>query len=238
MKSPLASYDKARWVLLVMIIMTAVNMVLDVVGSDSFYVDSLMLPYSFFWTSIGGSIFGVLLLGLYLVCYILSKKKGAWMVVGLVLFIVDIVWLLFSMLVSIPNYGVGSALYIYGLSFIIHIVVLVFLILGVKNRKTATAPAQPMPVMQNPGYQAPMNGDPMNGAPMNGTPMNQPPVYTIYNTPAAPEVPGAQDAPTIQETPFNVQTPTIEETPFNAEAPAAGEAPYQAENSAQQNQEF
>ena len=75
-RTPTAIYDMARIALIAIIIATALNMVMDILGSETFYVDSLMLPYSLFWVTTGGSIVAVLILGVYLLCYFLSKKNG------------------------------------------------------------------------------------------------------------------------------------------------------------------
>ena len=83
-RTPTVIYDMARIALIAIIIATALNMVMDILGSETFYVDSLVLPYSLFWVTTGGSIVAVLILGVYLLCYFLSKKNGAWMVSALI----------------------------------------------------------------------------------------------------------------------------------------------------------
>lgn len=164
-RTPTAIYDMARIALIAIIIATALNMVMDILGSETFYVDSLMLPYSLFWATTGGSIVAALILGVYLLCYFLSKKNGAWMVSALVLFSIDCVWLIITLVSSLGENGVGVTLLLFALPIVIHVLVLIALIAGVKNRKAATLSFEEKLKMlgseaQAPNYQAPVNQAP------------------------------------------------------------------------------
>lgn len=164
-RTPTAIYDMARIALIAIIIATALNMVMDIFGSETFYVDSLMLPYSLFWVTTGGSIVAVLILGVFLLCYFLSKKNGAWMVSALVLFSIDCVWLIITLVSSLGENGVGVTLLLFALPIVIHVLVLIALIAGVKNRKAATLSFEEKLKMlgseaQTPNYQAPVNQAP------------------------------------------------------------------------------
>lgn len=191
-RTPTAIYDMARIALIAIIIATALNMVMDILGSDTFYVDSLMLPYSLFWVTTGGSIVAVLILGVYLVCYFLSKKNGAWMVSALVLFSIDCVWLIISIVSGISDHGAGVTMLIFALPIVFHVLVLIALIAGVKNRKEATTSfeeklkmlgSQPQaPAYQVPPYQAPLDQAPNYQAPDYQAPVNQAPPYPVEDS--------------------------------------------------------
>ncbi len=127
-------YKSARGSLLSMILFSLLNIVLLICGSDTMFLFSATLPYLI-------SVFGVvsevtpiaviavcislLILSAYLVCWILSKKHYAWMIVALVFFVIDsLVMLGFYLL-----FWDMSAI----LDIIIHALLLFYLIMGVVN---------------------------------------------------------------------------------------------------------
>lgn len=129
----LQQYNIARSNLLLMIILTVVNIVLLAVGADTMLLFSATVPYYVaafgIFSEIGqliaaGIAIAAVILALYLLCWIFSKKHYGWMVAALVLFILD----------SIAMVG----LYIWAedfsgiLDLLIHIWVLYYLIIGVR----------------------------------------------------------------------------------------------------------
>ena len=126
-------FNSARSNLLLVVILTLINMVLLVVGSDSMMLFSATIPY---WAMlvgivsvagpffIGGIAVGVILLGIYFACWFFSKKHYGWMIAALVLFIIDTIFLagLYLLIGDVSGW----------LDIIIHIWVLYYLIMGVK----------------------------------------------------------------------------------------------------------
>ncbi|MBQ6717944.1 MAG: hypothetical protein IJN22_03505 [Clostridia bacterium] len=123
----------ARSNLLLMIILTVVNIVLLAVGADTMLLFSATVPYyvaafgifsEISQLIVAGLAIAAVILVLYLICWIFSKKHYGWMIAALVLFILD----------SIAMIG----LYIWAedfsgiLDLVIHIWVLYYLIIGVR----------------------------------------------------------------------------------------------------------
>ncbi|MCR5664664.1 MAG: hypothetical protein K6G17_07325 [Oscillospiraceae bacterium] len=133
-KSPSHYYNLARNTLLGVILFTALNCVLYLLQSDSYYVVSIRLAYMLFEPEALGIVLPALILAAYVAAYILSKKKGLWLIVGLVLFALDTLVVAF-LLISLLDYP--EAIFNLGVDLLAHIVILVLLFLGVKNRKAA-----------------------------------------------------------------------------------------------------
>ena len=129
-------YKTARNNLLLMLILTVINIILYLVGSDTMMLFSATVPY---FGVIIGSVSGsqiffifcaciaVAILILYLLCWILSKDHYGWMIVALVLFIIDTLAMIGMYL------GMGEISGI--LDVVIHVWVLYYLIIGVKYGK-------------------------------------------------------------------------------------------------------
>ncbi len=126
------NYNKARSNLLLMIVLTAVNIVLLIAGSDSMLLFSASIPYFAVAFPVilempelmmAGVIVAVISLLLYLLCWIFSKKRSGWMVVALVLFILDTVAMAFFYILAEEVGGL--------LDVIFHVWVLVYLIQGI-----------------------------------------------------------------------------------------------------------
>ena len=105
-------YKTARYNLLLMLVLTAVNIALLFFGSDRMLLFSATVPYI---SVIYGSVFSwvfeneiyfmlgiavaAVLIALYLICFIFSKKRVGFMVAALVMFVLDIaamVWMYIS----------------------------------------------------------------------------------------------------------------------------------------------
>lgn len=119
-KTPLMTYNTARANLLLVVVFTAVNLVLTLVSADMYFLFSATVPQ--FILSLGYAMENSVLLtvcaviaflgcGVYLLCWLLSKKHRAWMVVSLVLFALDTLvslWMLTldtSMLIDVAIHG-------------------------------------------------------------------------------------------------------------------------------------
>ena len=91
-------FKSARSNLLIVIILTVVNIALLIGGSETFMLFSASIPYyavglPAIWGEyelfLVGCVLAAIILALYLVCWLLSKKRPGWLVVALVMFIVD-----------------------------------------------------------------------------------------------------------------------------------------------------
>lgn len=133
-QTPAMKYNTARSNLLLVVAFTAINLVLTVLESDMYFVFSASVPLIL--TMIGGElatifateapyiisiVAAVAIIGIYLLCYFLSKKGRGWMIAALVLFSLDSLFLLLNI----------SADAVIDLLF--HAWVLYYLIVGVKN---------------------------------------------------------------------------------------------------------
>lgn len=111
-------YNTGRSVLLLTLLFTVLNCVILAAGGDSYYLYSLMMPYRiiFYGLYLTGKLpadyyeptetqfldpglfyaalaVSAVIIALFLISYILSKKKVGWLVLGLVMFAVDCVYL-------------------------------------------------------------------------------------------------------------------------------------------------
>lgn len=135
-RSPVGAYQRARGALLIMIIMTAVNCLMDLIGSDMYYLVSVsvFLAYWFFSPDAFGILLPVAILVPWLLAWLLSKRRGGWMIVGLILVCLDTAVSLVFLVVFLAGGGY-EALPLLIMNLVVHIVVLVVVALGVKNRR-------------------------------------------------------------------------------------------------------
>lgn len=139
-------YNGSRGNLLLVVIATAINVLLLITGSGTYFLFSASVPYVI--TDLGMYLCGMypkdayagdevflskgvlavfviiaaLIVGLYLLCYFLSKKRVGWLIASLVLFCFDTVFMVW-------NYGINQS---FILDYIFHAWVIVSLILGVR----------------------------------------------------------------------------------------------------------
>jgi len=102
-----------RGTLLAVVVLTLINLVLLVLNQDTYFLFSASVPYylTFFgklmdngfepwpWTvngtyTISALVVAAVILILFLLCWLLSKKRSVWLTVGFVLFVVDTVALI------------------------------------------------------------------------------------------------------------------------------------------------
>ena len=131
-KSPQRIYENARYAILGLILFTVLNIVLYYTGSDTYYVATVFLSYFLvaMLENAAGLVLAALVLAPYVLCFFLSKKKYAWMIVALVLVCIDTLVLLLLLLA----FGVVGA---FALDILFHILAIVMLAIGVKNGKAA-----------------------------------------------------------------------------------------------------
>lgn len=151
-------FASSRYNLLLVIALTALNLILYLTNSDSMLLFSATIPYVSFGIgsemlasglgSVGDTLGVVLIciaigvLALYFVCWLLSKKHYGWMITALVIFSLDTLFLVAMYLVAGDSSGI--------VDFAIHIWVLYYLISGVRNgHKLKTLPEELPPLQED-----------------------------------------------------------------------------------------
>ena len=157
----MSKYNAARMNLLLVVAFTAINLVMLATGSGSYFLFSATVPYiitvigmmmcgmlpeefyegmegiffideSFFYITLAIS---VLILALYLLCWIFSKKKSVWLTIALVLFAIDTV-------VMFLYYGIALDMI---LDIVFHGWVIWILVSGINaNKKLKNLPEEPV----------------------------------------------------------------------------------------------
>lgn len=126
----LVQMKAARVNLLLVVILTAINIIMYASGSDNMFLFSATIPYSIaeagmLTETVQISVIGIVFALLYLVCWGMSKRHYGWMIAALVIFSIDTVaWAGICILV-----GDISGIF----DFLIHVLVLYYLIVGVIN---------------------------------------------------------------------------------------------------------
>lgn len=97
----LQQYSSGRVTLVAVLLLTVINVVLMITGSDRYFLFSASVPYylTAFGMAFDGSgigtftltalVISAVILAVYLVCWLLAKKRPGWLTAALVLFIVD-----------------------------------------------------------------------------------------------------------------------------------------------------
>ena len=157
-------FQSARSNLLIALILTLVNIVLYAVGSTTYFLFSISLPYYLF--DLADPLFiiiPVVVLAFYLCCYLFSKKKPGLMVAALIAFILDCIFLVgYSiLLMQVPELGITPADFI--IDYLTHIWLLFYLIRGAKY-------AKPYRLIREGGMQAVANADMVNTVPAETIP--------------------------------------------------------------------
>lgn len=132
-RSPVTKYRAARWILFAIVILTITSILLYITEADSSrFVLSLMLSLVYAaQETIGGYIVAAVFTGLFFICWLFSKRRGGWLIVALVLYIIDCLYTVLILL-SVDD---GMSLMF---DLIARAVVIVLLIIGIKNRRVGT----------------------------------------------------------------------------------------------------
>lgn len=154
----LAQYRVARTELIMVLVLTAVNVLSLIFNSSFYFLFSLTVPYlsvgyGVAFTSeyglpafmIAGIVFAALIVGVYIVLYVLSKKKAGCLTAILVLFGIDTVAVIFLAVIEGSEGGFSAILDV-----LIHALVMFYFIRGVVAAKKLKAlgvsvDAQPAP---------------------------------------------------------------------------------------------
>ena len=137
-----AAYKTARGNLLAMLVLTAVNTLLALTGSDRYYLFTDFAAYIWavfargFYDFTGeakwlvlGAAGAVLVMAVYFLCWLLSKKRRGWLTAALVLFIVDTVALV-VIAFALYDSPMGQLV-----DFLLHIWAIVELVLAVRGSR-------------------------------------------------------------------------------------------------------
>ena len=135
--SPTRMYSIARWAILAVILFTAINCILYLIGSEDHYICSIFLAYYLFDADVVSIFLTLLIIAPYVLAYIFSKKKGGWMIAAAVLFLIDTV-IVAILFIAAFDYLSGIEIWNGIIELLTHIVVDVLLILGIKHRKVGT----------------------------------------------------------------------------------------------------
>ncbi len=149
MDKSISHYNLGRSCLLAIAAFGAVNTLMALAGLGTYFLFSNFLAYisAIFFRAgyeetgeglflVIGAVAAVLILGLFLLCWLLSKKHRGWLVVGLVLMIID------TLVVVYCAFALFSPVEM-ALDIIFHIVMIVELVLGVSASKKALAEPEP-----------------------------------------------------------------------------------------------
>ena len=129
-------FEIARINLMTAILMTVINIVLDLTGSDSYFLFSISFPYyEFDKEAIPMMVVCTAILGFYVLAWLLSKKKPGWMIAALVAFALDCVYLVVFSFFVVQNFSYAASYRDFILEYAFHIWVLVYLIIGVCSCK-------------------------------------------------------------------------------------------------------
>ncbi len=124
-------YRSARYAILALILLTILNVLLDLLNRETYIVSTVFISFNLH--AVSAYLLAALSLVPYMLCFLFSKKHPAWLIVALVLVSIDTFALLcmalfnfFLLLVMIEDV-------------LFHILVIVLLSLGIKNGKAAMA---------------------------------------------------------------------------------------------------
>ena len=154
-----AAYKAARGNLLAMLILTAVNTLLALTGSDRYYLFTDFAAY--IWTVFArgfydftgeakwlvlGAAGAVLVMAVYFLCWLLSKKRRGWLTAALVLFSVDTAALVAGLVTAFEASSI--------LDVVFHGLLLWYLAMGVRRGREAMEEPEgqretPEPLPQN-----------------------------------------------------------------------------------------
>lgn len=161
-------YKTARNNLLLMLILTVVNIVLYVGGSETMMLFSATVPYFGIIFGMATGISTILafcicitaaILITYLLCWILSKDHYGWMIAALVLFIIDTVAMIGLYLMMGEISGI--------LDVAIHAWVLYYLIIGVKyGKQLKDMPEEPVNVAEQEDMDTPVETENVGSSPI------------------------------------------------------------------------
>lgn len=137
-----------RYSLLLIVILTVVNLIMTILDTNTYFLFSASVPYYLVFVGMGmengfvdgawnvkGTLTytGLVIVAVYLLCWLLSKKRAGWLTAALVLFIVDTVALV-VITFALYDSPMGKLV-----DFLLHIWAIVELIQAVRGSKKLRA---------------------------------------------------------------------------------------------------
>ena len=119
-----------RYSLLLIVILTVVNLIMTILDTNTYFLFSASVPYYLVFVGMGIENGFV---AVYLLCWLLSKKRAGWLTAALVLFIIDTVALV-VITFALYDSPVGKLV-----DFLLHIWAIVELVQGVRGSKKLKA---------------------------------------------------------------------------------------------------
>lgn len=141
------AYTSARITFIIAVALTLVNVVLLLFGSDTYFLFSITIPYQIVVTGmlytgklpIEGEMtanmseaaiivfvaIAVVILAVYFLCFLFSKKKVGWMIAGLILFVADTLYFLVAVISSFEVLALMDLLF--------HGIILAYFVRGVSG---------------------------------------------------------------------------------------------------------
>ena len=148
-------YNMGRSCLLAIAAFGAVNTLLALLGQDMYFLFSNFLAYIsalfcrdlYSETGEGvllviGAVIALVVLGLFLLCWLLSKKRPGWLIAGLVLMVIDTLVVIYCAFTLFDNPAQLA------LDFVFHVIMIVELVLGVIGAKKAAAAMKPQETVE------------------------------------------------------------------------------------------
>ena len=137
-----------RCSLLLIVILTVVNLIMTILDTNTYFLFSASVPYYLVFVGMGiengfvdgawnvkGTLTytGLVIVAVYLLCWLLSKKRAGWLTAALVLFIIDTVALV---VIAFALYDSPEGKLV---DFLLHIWAIVELVQGVRGSKKLRA---------------------------------------------------------------------------------------------------
>ena len=141
-----------RYSLLLIVILTVVNLIMTILDTNTYFLFSASVPYYLVFVGMGiengfvdgawnvrgtltytGLVIALVIVAVYLLCWLLSKKRAGWLTAALVLFIVDTVALV-VITFALYDSPMGKLV-----DFLLHIWAIVELIQAVRGSKKLRA---------------------------------------------------------------------------------------------------
>ena len=116
-------FNRARWNLLAVVVITTINFFLLYAGTDYYLLFSALIPVVCFYWGVVEAVLSVAMLAAYLLCFLLSARKRVFMLVALILFIIDCLFLTYL----IYFLGIGD----FWLEVFFHAWIMFYLVTGV-----------------------------------------------------------------------------------------------------------
>ncbi|MBQ2062144.1 MAG: hypothetical protein II458_05640 [Oscillospiraceae bacterium] len=150
MDKSIRHFNLGRSCLLAIAAFGAINTALALLGQNMYFLFSNFLAYAsadfcrYGYETTGngtllviGAVIAVVVLGLFLLCWLLSKKHPGWLIVGLVLMVLDTLVVIYCALTLSDNPAELA------LDFVFHVIMVVELVLGVIAAKKVAAQMKP-----------------------------------------------------------------------------------------------